>query len=277
MSEAGLYVVATPIGNLQDISLRALRVLGEVDCIAAEDTRHSARLLQHYDLRTPLVALHEHNEERATPALLARIAAGESVALVSDAGTPLISDPGYRLVVAAREQGLPVFVVPGPSAVTAALSVAGLPSDRFVFEGFLPAKAAARRNRLQQLAGETRTLVLFESSHRIEAAVADLAAVFGAQRRAVLCRELTKQFETVHGDELGRLGEWLAADPNQRKGEFVVLVAGAQPVEDEIQQAGLQLARGAAGVFARQPGGPGRGAGQRRRAAAALCGLAGGG
>jgi len=242
MSEPGLYVVATPIGNLEDISLRALRILGEVDCIAAEDTRHSARLLQHYDVRTPLVALHEHNEERATPALLARIAAGESVALVSDAGTPLISDPGYRLVVAAREQSLPVFVVPGPSAVTAALSVAGLPSDRFVFEGFLPAKSAARRGRLQQLSGETRTLVLFESSHRIEATVADLAAVFGAQRRAVLCRELTKQFETVHGDELGRLGPWLAGDPNQRKGEFVLLLAGAEPEADEQLLAGLQLA-----------------------------------
>jgi 16S rRNA (cytidine1402-2'-O)-methyltransferase len=242
MCEPGLYVVATPIGNLEDITLRALRVLGEVACIAAEDTRHTARLLQHYDIRTPLQAVHEHNEQQAAPALLARIAAGEAVALVSDAGTPLISDPGYRLVVAARAQQLPVFVVPGASAVTAALSVAGLAPDRFVFEGFLPAKAAARRARLKALSTEARTLVLFESSHRVEACMADLCDLFGSQRRAVVCRELTKRFETVHGGTLEELVNWLAADPDQRRGEFVLLVDGAVAAVDDIEQQAQALA-----------------------------------
>lgn len=242
MCEPGLYVVATPIGNLEDITLRALRVLGEVSCIAAEDTRHTARLLQHYDIRTPLQAVHEHNEEQATPALLARIAAGGAIALVSDAGTPLISDPGYRLVVAARRQQLPVFAVPGPSALTAALSVAGLAPDRFVFEGFLPARAAARRARLQQLSREPRTLVLFESSHRIAACLADLCELFGGQRRAVVCRELTKRFETVHGAALEELVQWVNNDADQRRGEFVLLVDGAVAAMDDVEQQACTLA-----------------------------------
>ncbi len=197
MSQAGLYVVATPIGNLEDISYRAVRLLSEVDLIAAEDTRHSRVLLSHYDIATPMQALHEHNEAQVEGRILERIGEGQAIALISDAGTPLISDPGYLLVRAAREAGLPVYAVPGPSAITAALSVAGLPPDRFAFEGFLPTKAAARKKKLQALCHETRTLVFFESSHRIEAAVADMTEIFGGQRLVALCRELTKKFETV--------------------------------------------------------------------------------
>lgn len=232
MKEPGLYVVGTPIGNLQDISLRALEVLAAVDCVAAEDTRHTRQLLQQHGIQASLKALHEHNEERVSAELLDRIAEGQRVALVSDAGTPLISDPGYRLVSAARDRSLPVYAVPGPSAVTAALSVAGLPTDRFVFEGFLPSRGPARRQRLQALTREPRTLVLFEASHRIQACVEDLARVFGAERPAALCRELTKRFETVRRAALGELVDWLARDPNQRRGEFVVLIGGAAEAPD---------------------------------------------
>lgn len=243
MSENGLYVVATPIGNLEDISLRALRILGEVDCIAAEDTRHTVRLLNHYDIRTPLVAMHDHNEQRQVPGLLKRIANGESVALVSDAGTPLISDPGFRLVLAAREQQLPVYSVPGASAVTAALSVAGLPSDRFTFEGFLPARSAARKARLNVLASTPGTLVLFESSHRIQSTVSDLVDVFGPERGAALCRELTKQFETVICQPLGLIAQCLEEDPDQRRGEFVLLIEAARQTGSEQFREGSALAR----------------------------------
>lgn len=224
-----LYVVATPIGNLDDITRRAVTVLASVDAVAAEDTRRGARLLTHLGLRRPLVSLHEHNEDARTGALIARLLAGETLALVSDAGTPLVSDPGYRLVRAAREAGVPVLAVPGASSITAALSVAGLPTDRFLFEGFLPARQAARRRRLGELAGIPCTLVLLESSHRVAASLADLAAVFGSEREAALARELTKAFETVRLDRLGALAEWVAADPDQQRGEHVILVAGAQP------------------------------------------------
>ena len=221
-----LYVVATPIGNLGDLSPRALDTLRSVAAVCAEDTRHTRQLLSHYGLERPLIALHEHNEAELADKLVARMRGGDALALVSDAGTPLVSDPGFRLVRAAREAGIKVSPIPGASAVIAALSVAGLPSDRFVFEGFLPAKAAARRERLSQLASETRTLVLYESSHRIADALDDLVAVFGGARRAVLARELTKLFETVLDGPLEVLRARIDADPNQRKGEFVVLVQG---------------------------------------------------
>ena len=226
-SAATLHVVATPIGNLRDLSPRALDTLKAVAAICAEDTRHTRQLLAHYGIDRPLVALHEHNEDEIADMLVGRLLAGESLALVSDAGTPLVSDPGFRLVRAARVAGIRVSPVPGPSAAIAALSVAGVPSDRFVFEGFLPAKAAARRERLTQLAAEPRTLVFYESAHRIEASLEDMGAVFGAARTAVIARELTKLFETVLDGSLGDLRATLAADPNQRKGEFVVLVQGA--------------------------------------------------
>jgi len=242
MSPAGLYVVATPIGNLEDISYRAVRILSEVDLIAAEDTRHSRVLLAHYGITTPMQALHEHNEAQAVERLLERIAAGEAIALISDAGTPLISDPGYRLVHAAREAGLPVFALPGASAVTTALSVAGLPPDRFVFEGFLPSKAAARRKKLKTLSSESRTLVFFESSHRIEAAIDDMANIFGHQRMAAVCRELTKKFETVLRAPLAEISEILAQDKNQTRGEFVIVVDGYGGDEDESMANALELA-----------------------------------
>lgn len=226
-----VYVVATPIGNLGDISARAREVLAGVEFIAAEDTRHSGRLLQRLGIATPMVALHEHNEAAQCEALLQRVADGASLALISDAGTPLLSDPGYHLVRGARARELRVIPIPGPSALLAALSAAGLPTDRFVFEGFLPAKPVARRRRLEALAAESRTLVLFEAPHRLLEAVGDLAAVFGAQREAVLARELTKVYETVHGDTLGGLQAWLSENPEQRKGEAVLVIHGAEPPE----------------------------------------------
>ncbi len=232
MAQCGtLYVVATPIGNLGDMSARAIAVLQQVDLIAAEDTRHSGPLLQHFGITTSCIACHDHNEREIAAGLVARIAAGESIALISDAGTPLISDPGYHLVRTAREAGVAVVPVPGASAVIAALSVSGLPSDRFSFEGFLPAKSSARRQRLQTLVDESGTLIFYESTHRIEESLADMAAVFGPERYVVIAREITKRFETVHGDTLVNLIAWIAADANQCKGEFVVLVHGAEKPE----------------------------------------------
>lgn len=222
-----LHVVATPIGNLGDLSPRALETLKTVSAICAEDTRHTRQLLSHFGVERPLIALHEYNEGEAAAALVARMLAGDSLALVSDAGTPLVSDPGYRLVCAAREAGIAVSPVPGASALIAALSVAGLPSDRFVFEGFLPAKASARREHLARLASEPRTLIFYESAHRIEDSLDDAITAFGADRHAVIGRELTKLFETVLDGPLAALAERVRADPNQRKGEFVLLVQGA--------------------------------------------------
>ncbi|MES1949455.1 methyltransferase [Salinisphaera sp. S4-8] len=226
---AALWIVATPIGNLGDFSDRARRTLADVALIAAEDTRHSARLTRHLGIDTPMVSLHEHNEHARVERILESLAAGESVALISDAGTPLISDPGYTLVGAVRAAGYPVLAVPGACAAIAALSVAGLPSDRFVFEGFLPAKATARQARLGELADETRTLICYESSHRIERCVRDIAAVFGATRRIGLCRELSKLHEQSVVLEAEALGQWLAEDDNRRRGEFVLVIEGGPP------------------------------------------------
>ena len=242
MSQAGLYVVATPIGNLEDISYRAVSLLTGADLIAAEDTRHSRVLLAHYSISTPMLALHEHNEERVMGQIIDRIGKGECVALISDAGTPLISDPGYRLVVAAREAGLAVFSVPGASAITAALSVAGLPPDRFVFEGFLPSKTAARVSKLEMLARESRTMVFFESSHRIQATINDMTEVFGNQRPVAVCRELTKKFETVLRAPLADIRQRLQDDKNQTKGEFVVVVSGFEGSKDEAMSTALSMA-----------------------------------
>ncbi|WP_313397633.1 16S rRNA (cytidine(1402)-2'-O)-methyltransferase [Stenotrophomonas sp.] len=224
---ATLYVVATPIGNLADLSPRAQEVLRSVAAICAEDTRHTGQLLSHFGISKPLVALHDHNEEAMAERVVSRLLGGESLAVVSDAGTPLVSDPGFRLVRAARAAGVKVSPIPGACAAIAALSVAGLPSDRFVFEGFLPAKGAARRERLNKLAGETGTLVFYESSHRIAESLADMVGAFGAERPAVVARELTKLFETVLDGSLEQLLAKVLGDDNQRKGEFVVMVQGA--------------------------------------------------
>ena len=241
-AKAALYVVATPIGNLEDITLRALEVLASVDVIAAEDTRRSRVLLSRHGIERPMLALHEHNESQQAPALVRRLQKGESVALISDAGTPLLSDPGFRLVRLAAEAGLDVIAVPGPSAVTAALSVSGLPTDRFTFEGFLPSRQAARVRHLAGLAGEERTLVFFESSHRIAASLADLEAAFGSKRPAAVCRELTKQFETVLRGTLEEIRRAVEADDNQRKGEFVVLVGGCEASSDANLAHAVELA-----------------------------------
>jgi 16S rRNA (cytidine1402-2'-O)-methyltransferase len=228
-TQAGtLYVVATPIGNLGDLGARAREVLAAVDAICAEDTRHTRQMLVALGIDRPLLALHEHNEGEIAWKLVERLRNGERLALVSDAGTPLVSDPGYRLVREVRAAGLAVSPIPGACAAIAALSVAGIPSDRFCFEGFLPAKGSARRERLAALARETRTLVFYESSHRIEESLADLVAAFGADREAVLARELTKLFETVLGDTLAAIAAKVAADDNQRKGEFVLVVRGCE-------------------------------------------------
>ena len=225
-----LYVVATPIGNLDDLSPRARATLAAVAVVAAEDTRHSGTLLSHFGIRTPLISLHDHNEAARAAELIPRLQDGESVALISDAGTPLISDPGFDLVRAARAAGIRVTPVPGPSALIAALSVSGLPTDRFVFEGFLPAKAAARRERLAALAGELRTLVFYESVHRLQESLEDMAAAFGADRCAVLARELTKLHEGVREAPLAELARWAGEDAAAGKGEVVLMVAGAAEV-----------------------------------------------
>ncbi|MEE4916346.1 16S rRNA (cytidine(1402)-2'-O)-methyltransferase [Pseudomonas alliivorans] len=228
-----LYVVATPIGNLDDMSVRALKVLREVALIAAEDTRHSSRLMQHFGISTPLAACHEHNERDEGSRFITRLLAGDDVALISDAGTPLISDPGYHLVRQARAAGVPVVPVPGACALIAALSAAGLPSDRFIFEGFLPAKAVGRKARLEQVKEEPRTLIFYEAPHRILECLQDMERVFGAGRPALLAREITKTFETLKGLPLGDLRAFVEADSNQQRGECVVLVAGWTPPEDE--------------------------------------------
>ena len=219
-----LWVVATPIGNLEDLAPRARRVLGSADLIAAEDTRHSGQLLARLGLSVPLLSLHEHNEKARVEGLIARMRQGQDIALVSDAGTPLVSDPGFRLVRACREAGFQVLPVPGPGALLAALSVAGLPSDRFCFEGFLPASGAARRERLAVLLAQPVTTICFESAHRISATGADLAGL-EPDREVFLAREMTKQFEEHFFGPATALPDWLAADPNRTRGEFVLVIA----------------------------------------------------
>ncbi|MBP7177875.1 MAG: 16S rRNA (cytidine(1402)-2'-O)-methyltransferase [Moraxellaceae bacterium] len=221
-----LYVVATPIGNLEDWSPRAVSTLKAVSVVAAEDTRHSGRLLQHFNISTRLMAVHDHNEAGRVEGLLAKLEAGDDIALISDAGTPLISDPGYRLVAAAQAAGLRVVPIPGACAAIAALSAAGLPSDRFIFEGFLPARSSARRDRLQQLASEPRTLMFYEAPHRIVECLDDMVAVIGGERRVVLARELTKTFETVRQYSLTEMLAWVKADPDQQRGEIVLVLEG---------------------------------------------------
>ncbi len=228
-SKAGnLYIVATPIGNLADISYRAVETLKSVDKILVEDSRHARTLLDHYQVRTPLKSYHEHNEVQMIPKVLAALSEGQSFALISDAGTPLVSDPGFKLVREAQLVGYQPLVVPGPCAAIAALSVSGLPTDRFVFEGFLPAKTAAREAHLESLQDEIRTLVFYEGKHRIAACLQSIAKVLGAQRRAVVARELTKKFETVLNGLLSDLVSLIETQPDNSKGEFVILVEGQQ-------------------------------------------------
>lgn len=237
MTEPGtLYLVATPIGNLEDLSPRAQRILSDVDLILAEDTRHSARLLRTFDIRTRTLAFHENNEERMTGRIISRLAAGSSVALIADAGTPLISDPGFKLVRQAHAQNIPVSPVPGPAALIAALSAAGVAPGKFLFEGFAPARAEARRKRMSALAGAAHTLVFYEAPHRIKAFLADAATIFGAGREASIARELTKKFETIRQGTLGGLIEWMEQDPDQGRGEFVVIIAGAGEEHTDIAE-----------------------------------------
>ena len=239
-----LFVVATPIGNLGDMVPRAVEVLQSVDLIAAEDTRHSAKLLAHFSITTAMQSYHDQGDENQWRQYLNRLLEGQNIALISDAGTPLISDPGYRLISEARKAGIKVSPVPGACAVIAALSVAGLPSDRFQFEGFPPAKQQARRNYFANLGTVTATLAFYEAPHRIKASLDDMVEVFGKQRQAVIGREITKAFETFLCGTLAELVEKVAADANQQRGEIVVLVAGASRTEQQLpheQQRILQL------------------------------------
>jgi 16S rRNA (cytidine1402-2'-O)-methyltransferase len=233
-----LYIVATPIGNLADISARAREILAGVTLVAAEDTRHTGRLLAGLGIRRPLLSVHEHNERERIPALLDRLRAGEAVALVTDAGTPLVSDPGFQLVRAAVDAGIDVCAVPGPCAAVAALSVAGLATDRFAFEGFLPTRATARRQRLARLATDPRTLVFYEAPQRVAQALGDMAVAFGAERRAAVARELTKLHEAVYHGTLGNLAARAASDRDMSRGELVCVVQGAA---DTVPDDTLQL------------------------------------
>jgi 16S rRNA (cytidine1402-2'-O)-methyltransferase len=235
-----LDVIATPIGNLSDLGARARQSLAEADLIAAEDTRHTLVLLRSIGVSRPLLSLHAHNESRRVPEVLARLEAGSVVALVSDAGTPLLSDPGLELVQEAVARGFEVRTIPGPSAITAALTVAGLPTTRFCFEGFLPSRARERRAVLRALANEPRTLVLFEAPHRIAECLADLATAFGAQRQAVIARELTKIHETIYRGTLGELAARALAEPNFQRGEITLVVAGAAASTLSVDPALLQ-------------------------------------
>lgn len=228
-----LYIVPTPIGNLGDITQRALSVLQSVDLIAAEDTRHTGLLLQHFAINARLFALHDHNEQQKAETLLAKLQEGQSIALVSDAGTPLINDPGYHLVRVCREAGIRVVPLPGPCAAIAALSAAGLPSDRFCYEGFLPAKTKGRCDALKAIEQESRTLIFYESTHRLLDSLEDICTVLGESRYVVLARELTKTWESIHGAPVGELLAWVKEDENRRKGEMVLIVEGFKVLSDD--------------------------------------------
>jgi 16S rRNA (cytidine1402-2'-O)-methyltransferase len=236
-----LFIVATPIGNLEDISERGRRVLAEVDLIAAEDTRHSKKLLLHFGITTPMNAYHDHNEKKAATGIVEQIKQGTNVAVISDAGTPLIHDPGYQLVKMAHENGIKVVPIPGASAVITALSAAGLATDRFIFEGFLADKKTARRKQMQALAGESRTLVFYEAPHRILAFVQDCVAIFGEGRQACIARELSKYYETIKNDTLANLLSWLEAYENQRKGEFVIVVQGSDEIFEDGEEEAIRI------------------------------------
>ena len=236
-----LYVVATPIGNLSDISNRALETLASVKLIAAEDTRHSKILLQQYGIDTAMMSLHEHNEASRIDQVIRRLQAGDSVALISDAGTPLISDPGFRLVLAVHEAGMAPVPVPGPSAISAMLSVAGQSVDRFCFEGFLPSKPSARRKQLESLSAENRTLVFYESSHRISDSLQDMNNIFGASRYCTVGRELTKRYESLYRGTLAEVLLKMGQNDNSTRGEFVVVIAGAEQSTDEEIEKGRSI------------------------------------
>ena len=225
-----LYIVATPIGNLGDVSERAIEVLKQADLIAAEDTRHSKTLLERFAIKTKVKAYHEHNEEQFTSKLIQQIVDGESIALISDAGTPLINDPGYKLVTAAHDNGIKVVPVPGPSAIITALSACGLPTNKFIFEGYLPAKKEARKKCLKELVSESRTLIFYEAPHRIRDSIQDMHDVFGSERRVTIARELTKQYEQIVRDNLSVINEKLISEEIKHKGEFAVIVEGAQEI-----------------------------------------------
>lgn len=242
MSDVGkLFIVPTPIGNLGDISRRALSVLTEVDLIAAEDTRHSLKLMQHYDIQTRLISLHDHNESQRALELIEKLQQGFNVALISDAGTPLISDPGYGLVNQCRAANLVVIPLPGPCAAITALSAAGLPTDRFRFEGFLPVKMQAKHQALSTLLLESATSVFYESPRRIAQTVADIVEVLGPEREIVLAKELTKTFETFFGGSAGDCLTWLTSDPNHQRGEFVLMVAGVKISQTEVSTEAISL------------------------------------
>lgn len=228
-----LYIVATPIGNLGDITQRALDTLSSVDLIAAEDTRHSGLLLSHYGIKKPFFALHDHNEQQKAVVLVEKLAKGENIALISDAGTPLISDPGFHLVRHCRQAGVKVVPIPGACAAITALCASGIASDRFCFEGFLPAKTKARCDKLTELETEARTLIFYESTHRILDTLEDMKQVFGEERYIVMAREITKTWETIYGDQIGNLIEWLVQDNNRIKGEIVLIVEGKAEADNE--------------------------------------------
>ena len=238
---ATLYIVPTPIGNLGDITHRAIEVLSTVDLIAAEDTRHTGKLLSHFNIQTKTFALHDHNEQQKAQVLVDKLLAGQNIALVSDAGTPLISDPGYHLVSQCRQAGVKVVPLPGPCAVITALSASGLPSDRFSFEGFLPAKSKGRKDKLLEIAKVERTCIFYESPHRIIDSLHDMLEILGPNREVVLARELTKTFETIQGMPLGKLVDWVKSDENQQKGEMALLIHGYRDsAEDGLPEEALR-------------------------------------
>ena len=237
-----LYIVATPIGNLQDITQRALDTFAQVDLIAAEDTRHSGLLLSHYGIKKPFFALHDHNEQEKSHILVEKLKQGSNIALISDAGTPLISDPGFHLVRLCREAGIRVVPLPGACAAITALCASGIASDRFCFEGFLPAKSKARKDKLENIAEEDRTLIFYESTHRILDTLEDMQSVLGEERYIVLAREITKTWETITGNTIKNLREWLLEDPNRTKGEMVLIVEG-KPKSDNNDEISPQAVK----------------------------------